>query len=275
MGSATNTRQINHVAAGTADDGAVNVAQLRSVNLKIAGNTNGETESAKSGDMRNTATSKADVLLDSQTLKVVSSNTDVLTTDSTNNTITITPKTKKVEVEEDKNHADAGKAKVPTTNGLVTATDLADTLNNMYWKIEADKNDKGDVGGKSTEAVKAGDKVRLIAGEGVKIEQNGRDFTFSVKNVVQLTKGDSKKEFFQAGAGIEVLKGQDENGKEYVKFQLSPDIAINSVTTNGGAKLKGTTLFGLSRHLEPTTPNETAGTKPAAAAGDQLNQPPQ
>ncbi|HHK5608735.1 TPA: ESPR-type extended signal peptide-containing protein [Neisseria cinerea] len=190
VGSATNTRQINHVAAGTADDDAVNVAQLRSVNLKIAGNTNGETESAKSGDMRNTATSKADVLLDSQTLKVVSSNTDVLTTDATNNTITITPKTKKVEVEDDENHADAGKAKVPTTNGLVTATDLADTLNNMYWKIEADKNAKGNVSGKSTEAVKAGDKVRLIAGEGVKIEQNGRDFTFSVKNIVQRTNAD-------------------------------------------------------------------------------------
>ena len=271
VGSATNTRQINHVAAGTADDDAVNVAQLRSVNLKIAGNTNGETESAKSGDMRNTATSKADVLLDSQTLKVVSSNTDVLTTDATNNTITITPKTKKVEVEEDKNHADAGKAKVPTTNGLVTATDLADTLNNMYWKIEADKNAKGNVSGKSTEAVKAGDKVRLIAGEGVKIEQNGRDFTFSVKNIVQRTNADGSSSFFRSGPNMEVeLKGEGKD--QHIEYKLSPDITINSVTTNGGAKLEGTTLSGLSHHLVPTTPNETAGTKPAAAAGDQLNQ---
>ena len=269
VGSATNTRQINHVAAGTADDDAVNVAQLRSVNLKIAGNTNGETESAKSGDMRNTATSKADVLLDSQTLKVVSSNTDVLTTDATNNTITITPKTKKVEVEEDKNHADAGKAKVPTTNGLVTATDLADTLNNMYWKIEADKNDKGKVSGKSTEAVKAGDKVRLIAGEGVKIEQNGRDFTFSVKNIVQRTNADGSSSFFKAGPNMEVeLKGEGKD--QHVEYKLSPDITINSVTTNGGAKLEGKTLSGLSDHLVPTTPNEEAGTKPAAA-GDQLD----
>ena len=271
VGSATNTRQINHVAAGTADDDAVNVAQLRSVNLKIAGNTNGETESAKSGDMRNTATSKADVLLDSQTLKVVSSNTDVLTTDATNNTITITPKTKKVEVEDDENHADAGKAKVPTTNGLVTATDLADTLNNMYWKIEADKNAKGDVRGKSTEAVKAGDKVRLIAGEGVKIEQNGRDFTFSVKNIVQRTNADGSSSFFRAGPNMDVeLKGEGKD--QHIEYKLSPDITINSVTTNGGAKLEGTTLSGLSHHLVPTTPNETAGTKPAAAAGDQLNQ---
>ena len=270
IGSATNTRQINHVAAGTADDDAVNVAQLRSVNLKIAGNTNGQTESAKSGDMRNTATSKADVLLDSQTLKVVSSNTDVLTTDATNNTITITPKTKKVEVEEDKNHADAGKAKVPTTNGLVTATDLADTLNNMYWKIEADKNAKGNVSGKSTEAVKAGDKVRLIAGEGVKIEQNGRDFTFSVKNIVQRTNADGSSSFFRAGQNMEVeLKGEGKD--QHIEYKLSPDITINSVTTDGGAKLEGKTLSGLSDHLVPTTPNEVAGTKPDAA-GDQLNQ---
>ena len=271
VGSATNTRQINHVAAGTADDDAVNVAQLRSVNLKIAGNTNGETESAKSGDMRNTATSKADVLLDSQTLKVVSSKTDLLTTDATNNTITITPKTKKVEVEKDKNHADAGKAKVPTTNGLVTATDLADTLNNMYWKIEADKNAKGNVSGKSTEAVKAGDKVRLIAGEGVKIEQNGRDFTFSVKNIVQRTNADGSSSFFRSGPNMEVeLKGEGKD--QHIEYKLSPDITINSVTTNGGAKLEGTTLSGLSHHLVPTTPNENEGKKPAAAAGDQLNQ---
>ena len=271
VGSATNTRQINHVAAGTADDDAVNVAQLRSVNLKIAGNTNGETESAKSGDMRNTATSKADVLLDSQTLKVVSSKTDLLTTDATNNTITITPKTKKVEVEEDKNQTDAGKAKVPTTNGLVTATDLADTLNNMYWKIEADKNAKGNVSGKSTEAVKAGDKVRLIAGEGVKIEQNGRDFTFSVKNIVQRTNADGSSSFFRSGPNMEVeLKGEGKD--QHIEYKLSPDITINSVTTNGGAKLEGTTLSGLSHHLVPTTPNENEGTKPATAAGDQLNQ---
>ncbi|WP_215769515.1 ESPR-type extended signal peptide-containing protein [Haemophilus sp. SZY H36] len=271
VGSATNTRQINHVAAGTADDDAVNVAQLRSVNLKIAGDTTNKTESAKKGRIRDKSTSKADVLLDSQTLNVVSSNKDLLTTDATNNTITITPKTTKVNVNNDITKDDSGKVSTPTTNGLVTATDLAGTLNNMYWKIAADKNEKGDVRTPSTEAVKAGDKVRLIAGDGVKIVQKGRDFTFSVKNVIKLAKADGSNSFFRAGPNMDVeLKGEGKD--QHVEYKLSPDITINSVTTNGGAKLEGTTLSGLSDHLVPTTPNEKAGTKPAAAAGDQLKQ---
>ena len=129
-------------------------------------------------------------------MNVVSSNKDLLTTDATNNTITITPKTTKVNVNNDITKDDSGKVSTPTTNGLVTATDLAGTLNNMYWKIAADKNEKGDVKTPSTEAVKAGDKVRLIAGEGVKIEQKGRDFTFSVKNIVQRTNSDCSISLF-------------------------------------------------------------------------------
>ena len=39
VGNETNTRQITGVAAGTADTDAVNVAQLKSVNLKAAGDT--------------------------------------------------------------------------------------------------------------------------------------------------------------------------------------------------------------------------------------------
>ena len=66
------------------------------------------------------------------------------------------------------------------------------------------------------------------------------------------------------------LKGEGKD--QHIEYKLSPDITINSVTTNGGAKLEGTTLSGLSHHLVPTTPNENAGTKPATAAGDQLQQ---
>ena len=51
------TRQITNLAAGTKDTDAVNVAQLRNVNLKIAGNTNDNN-------------GKNDVLLDKQTLTV-------------------------------------------------------------------------------------------------------------------------------------------------------------------------------------------------------------
>ena len=67
----TKTRQITNVAAGTADTDAVNVAQLRNVNLKVVGNTG-----------------KNDVLLDNQTLTVKGDGSYV-TTSVNNQTIDI------------------------------------------------------------------------------------------------------------------------------------------------------------------------------------------
>ena len=70
------TRQITNLAAGTKDTDAVNVAQLRNVNLKIAGNTNDNN-------------GKNDVLLDSQTLTVKGDGAYV-TTKANNQTIDVT-----------------------------------------------------------------------------------------------------------------------------------------------------------------------------------------
>ena len=72
----TETRQITNLAAGTKDTDAVNVAQLRNVNLKIAGNTNDNN-------------GKNDVLLDKQTLTVKGDGTYV-TTKANNQTIDVT-----------------------------------------------------------------------------------------------------------------------------------------------------------------------------------------
>ena len=70
------TRQITNLAAGTKDTDAVNVAQLRNVNLKIAGNTNENN-------------GKNDVLLDKQTLTVKGDGAYV-TTKANNQTIDVT-----------------------------------------------------------------------------------------------------------------------------------------------------------------------------------------
>ena len=72
----TETRQITNLAAGKKDTDAVNVAQLRNVNLKIAGNTNDNN-------------GKNDVLLDKQTLTVKGDGTYV-TTKANNQTIDVT-----------------------------------------------------------------------------------------------------------------------------------------------------------------------------------------
>ena len=71
VGNEGHTRQITHVAAGSKDTDAVNVAQLRNVNLKVGANT-GHT----------------DVLLDSQTLKIQGDN-QYVTTQAGSGTITV------------------------------------------------------------------------------------------------------------------------------------------------------------------------------------------
>ena len=71
VGNEGHTRQITHVAAGSKDTDAVNVAQLRNVNLKVGANT-GHT----------------DVLLDSQILKIQGDN-QYVTTQAGSGTVTV------------------------------------------------------------------------------------------------------------------------------------------------------------------------------------------
>ena len=71
VGNEGHTRQITHVAAGSKDTDAVNVAQLRNVNLKVGANTG-----------------NTDVLLDSQTLKIQGDN-QYVTTQAGSGTVTV------------------------------------------------------------------------------------------------------------------------------------------------------------------------------------------
>ena len=179
------TRQINYVAAGTNDTDAVNVAQLRSVNLKIAGDTVDQAAPTTNG------TSKADVLLDSQTLKVVSANKAVLTTDATNNTITITPVT--AELEKDPATGQVKPKDEAKGNALTTAQNVADMINNASPKIgDGLTNDKD-----NKIVVQPADKSISVTANGVKVKADGTTITVGDKglqvntgNITNVTEGD-------------------------------------------------------------------------------------
>ena len=177
VGTPRMTRQITYVAAGTDDTDAVNVAQLRSVNLKIAGDTVDKSEPTTDG------TSKADVLLDSQTLKVVSANKDALTTDATNNTITITPVT--AELEKD---PATGEVKVKDEgkgNALTTAQNVADMINNASPKIgDGLTNDKD-----NKIVVKPADKSISVTADGVSVNPADKSLETTDKGLKVKTDG--------------------------------------------------------------------------------------
>ena len=164
---ATATRQITGLAAGKNDTDAVNVAQLRSVNLKYAGDTG-----------------NSDVLLDNGTLNVKGDD-KFISTSADKNGVKITAKVG----ENITTNAD-GKAVAPTTNGIATTDNVTQAINNSGWKVTS-ANNGGTTNGTTSEKVSPGDTVTFKAGKNIVLDQAGKQFTYSLNKDVDLTKDGS------------------------------------------------------------------------------------
>ncbi|MDR3802301.1 MAG: ESPR-type extended signal peptide-containing protein [Veillonella sp.] len=137
------TRQLTGLAAGTKDTDAVNVAQLRAVNLKYAGNSG-----------------NSDVLLDNGTLNIKGEGLLSTTADGTGITVKLT--------KGDDIAKDNGKAKEPTNNGVATTQNVVQAINNSYWKATAGGNTDGTP---AVGNVKPGTQVTYSAGDNLKVKQ--------------------------------------------------------------------------------------------------------
>ena len=153
VGTTNQTRQINYVAAGTADTDAVNVAQLKSVNLAFTGDTG-------SGDV-NLANSK---------LAVNGDNT-YIETKANGKKITIAGK----------------KQDITVTNGVATATpgmadakNVADAINQAVanssssWNLSAN-------GEATTATVEKGNTVDFSGDDNVTVARNDKNISVSLK----------------------------------------------------------------------------------------------
>ena len=153
VGTTGQTRQINYVAAGTADTDAVNVAQLKSVNLAFTGDTG-------SGDV-NLANSK---------LAVNGDNT-YIETKANGKKITIAGK----------------KQDITVTNGVATATagmadakNVADAINQAVanssssWKLSAN-------GEATTATVEKGNTVDFSGDDNITVARNDKKISVSLK----------------------------------------------------------------------------------------------
>ena len=206
----TATRQITGLAAGTADTDAVNVAQLKNVNLKYAADTG-----------------NSDVLLKDGTL-TVKGDGDLISTDvQTNGAIKISAKVGgAITANND------GKAVAPTTNGIATTTNVTDAINNSGWKVTS-SNNGGTVTGTTTEKVSPGDTVTLRAGKNIVLDQAGKQFTYSLDKTVDLT-----------NAGSLTVGGTKVNNDGItIKAPTTPGTTTTNVTltnaglNNGGNKI--------------------------------------
>ena len=284
VGNETNTRQITGVAAGTADTDAVNVAQLKSVNLKVAGDTGtGDVNLANStlnikgaGLAKTTASGKdVTVTVSEKAVKQEAVKAVTMTAADPNGAITVTPQlsadkdtaTYKVGIDPTKvaettkltyKDNDGADKTVTLKKGLnfkngtmTTATTGADGV------VTVDIND--DTKAKINNA--ATNKLDNLTPDG---EQKVKSLSaWNVKannsNAETVTGGDTVT--FNDGSNIAITQ----NGKTFT-VATKDDVTFNSVTA--GSKVTAPAVEGLTN--TSWTPGTTTPVSGRAATENQL-----
>ena len=153
VGTTGQTRQINYVAAGTADTDAVNVAQLKSVNLAFTGDTG-------SGDV-NLANSK-------------------LAVNGDDTYITTTANGKKITIAGKKQDITVANGTATATAGMADSANVADAINkaidqNKYgWNLSAN-------GEATPEAIEKGNTVDFSGDDNITVARNNKNISVSLK----------------------------------------------------------------------------------------------
>ena len=153
VGTTGQTRQINYVAAGTADTDAVNVAQLKSVNLAFTGDTG-------SGDV-NLANSK-------------------LAVNGDDTYITTTANGKKITIAGKKQDITVANGTAAATPGMADAKNVADAINNAIdqnkyvWNLSAN-------GEATPEAIEKGNTVDFSGDDNITVARNNKNISVSLK----------------------------------------------------------------------------------------------
>ena len=180
VGTTNQTRQINYVAAGTADTDAVNVAQLKSVNLAFTGDTG-------SGDV-NLANSK---------LAVNGDNTYITTT-ANGKKITVSGKKQDITVANGSATAIAGMA---DSANVANAINQAINQNKYGWNLSAN-------GEATPVAVEKGNTVDFSGDDNVTVARNDKKISVALKK--DLSKLNSAS--FNNAGGNETVKIDGDKG---------------------------------------------------------------
>ena len=160
------TRQITGLAAGKEDTDAVNVAQLKNVNLKYAGNSGNGDVLLKDGTLNVKGEGLISTSADADGIKVKLTEGGPITNNN-------------------------GKAVAPTTNGVATTDNVAKAINESGWNVVSSNNGGSVTGTQASKKVSPGDTVTLSAGKNIVLDQTDKQFTYSLNKDVDLTKDGS------------------------------------------------------------------------------------
>ena len=217
------TRQITGLAAGKEDTDAVNVAQLKSVNLAFAGNVG-----------------SGDVNLANSTLGLKGDGT-YITTAANGQNLTISGKTQNINVTNGQASANAA--------GMADAKNVADAINkavsaNAYnWKLAAD-NDNG-----HSEVINKEDTVSFRGDNNITVARNGKKITTSLNKAITVDTVKANKSVTVSSGGNQITLDGSNGAVTGKTFTGQSFTAGNNVLSN-------TTL-----QIGPTTGNNVTITK--------------
>ena len=229
----TVTRQLTGLAAGTRDTDAVNVAQLKSVNLAFSGNVN-----------------TGNVNIANSTLGLKGDNT-YITTAANGQNLTISGKTQNINVTN--GQASANAAGMADSKNVADAINKAISANAYHWKVAADRDPS------APEVINKSDTVIFGGDNNLTVTRNGKKITTSLNKAITVDTVKANNSVTVSSGGNQItldgtngsVKGRNFTGDSFkagdnvlsnTTLQIGPTTGSNNVTiTRDGLTAKTAT----------------------------------
>ena len=246
----TVTRQLTGLAAGTRDTDAVNVAQLKSVNLAFSGNVN-----------------TGNVNISKSTLGLKGDNT-YITTSANGQNLTISGKTQNIDVTN--GQASANATGMADSKNVADAINKAISANAYHWKLAAENTST------APEVINKSDTVIFGGDNNITVTRSGKKITTSLNKAITVDTVKANNSVTVSSGGNQItldgtngsVKGRNFTGDSF----KAGDNVLSNTTLQIGPTTGGNNVTITRDGLTAKTATKTVkfGTDAISAGGQQI-----
>ena len=246
----TVTRQLTGLAAGTKDTDAVNVAQLKSVNLAFSGNVN-----------------TGNVNIANSTLGLKGDNT-YITTSANGQNLTISGKTQNIDVTN--GQASANAAGMADSKNVADAINKAISANAYHWKLAADRDPS------APEVINKSDTVIFGGDNNITVTRSGKKITTSLNKAITVDTVKANRSVTVSSGGNQItLDGSNGavTGRNFTgdSFKAGNNVLSNTTLQMGlPSSAKNVIISGDGLTAKNGTRTVKFGTDGISAGGQQI-----
>ena len=246
----TVTRQLTGLAAGMRDTDAVNVAQLKSVNLAFSGNVN-----------------TGNVNIANSTLGLKGDNT-YITTAANGQNLTISGKTQNINVTN--GQASANAAGMADSRNVADAINKAISANAYHWKLAADNTST------APEVINKSDTVIFGGDNNITVTRSGKKITTSLNKAITVDTVKANNSITVSSGGNQITLDGSNGAVSGRSFTGQSFTAGNNVLSNTTLQIgsptgpKNVTITGDGLTAKNGTRTVKFGTDSISAGGQQI-----